>query len=47
MARLKNIIEKTQTVATIVTTAYSDAIDISGVSVFSADGKWIITERYQ
>lgn len=37
MARLKNLIEKTQTVSTIVTTAYSDAIDITGVSLFSAE----------
>jgi hypothetical protein len=37
MARLKNIIEKSQTVATITTTYYSEAIDITGVSVFSAE----------
>lgn len=37
MARLKNIIEKSLTIATITTTAYSDPIDITGVSVFSAE----------
>jgi hypothetical protein len=36
MARLKNIIETSQTVATITTTAYSPAVDVSGVSLFSA-----------
>lgn len=37
MARLKNLIDKTQTVATINTTYYSDAIDITAVSLFSAE----------
>lgn len=36
MARLKNIVDLTQTTGTIVTTAYSDAINLTGISLFSA-----------
>lgn len=37
MARLKNILEFSQAVATINTTYYSDAISLDGVQVFSAE----------
>lgn len=37
MARLKVIKEVTQTVTSIVTTAYSDAINLEGISIFSAE----------